>query len=441
MDKMSGSPSLNPASTPFFPGGGGQAKEDDVKALGAMLHRHNSRERFRVSSSLSVSPSDYRSVKSSPSPPQDGTDHRLDPSGEYHLPAELSRRSPANVQIDNDKPFAMTQRPIVRESSMSAIMEIPPEGDDHTASPTVNGSYPHTLYTSMIGRMRERLTTTPPVSVEMSSSLNSRTPSFNSAQTHFVSSSPASSLDSGSMFASSVDMSTSFEAQLRSSPLIREMLDRVDLLEKTTRDIQRTMGDVDRKMTILIERTITANSPPEFRDPFASSGTPSFAAPNTNGLNSHRGSIIGNVAPNQPAPPEEISVLSHQMNALTTSIDHFLATQHAQGSNGALQAAQILGSSPQSNDLISTRSSGVITPNGGSIGIGIPSRNGPRIPGPPMRTWSAGTLDIPMRSGDQLVGSLGRADSSFRDKRRSVSTLLRRDSSAVRLLKRRDLLS
>ncbi|OSX60355.1 hypothetical protein POSPLADRAFT_1171425 [Postia placenta MAD-698-R-SB12] len=44
-----------------------------------------------------------------------------------------------------------------------------------------------------------------------------------------------------------------------------------------------------------------------------------------------------------------------------------------------------------------------------------------------MRTWSAGNLDIPLRGSD------GRQDSIFRDKRRSVSGLLRRDSTGVSL--------
>ncbi|THG97659.1 hypothetical protein EW026_g4378 [Hermanssonia centrifuga] len=74
-------------------------------------------------------------------------------------------------------------------------------------------------------------------------------------------------------------------------------------------------------------------------------------------------------------------------------------------------------------------------PNTVNLGHGLPSRadirSTPRIPGPPMRTWSAGTLDLPMRSSDSPTGSIGRADSGLRDKRRSVTGLLRRDSAVA----------
>ena len=63
------------------------------------------------------------------------------------------------------------------------------------------------------------------------------------------------------------------------------------------------------------------------------------------------------------------------------------------------------------------------------LGHGHPSRHdlrpGPRGPNPPMRTWSAGTLDLPMRQPEPLPPQ---------NKRRSVSGLLRRDSSGVRVI-------
>ncbi|KIP12874.1 hypothetical protein PHLGIDRAFT_61228 [Phlebiopsis gigantea 11061_1 CR5-6] len=64
-------------------------------------------------------------------------------------------------------------------------------------------------------------------------------------------------------------------------------------------------------------------------------------------------------------------------------------------------------------------------------GLAIPGRATPRLSVGPARTWSTGTLDLPMRSSEQLSAPLGRTDTSMRDKRRSVSTLLRRDSTAT----------
>lgn len=425
MNTMSASPSLNPASTPFFPGGGGFNKEEAGRGFGAALQRHGSRERFGTSttSSISISPSGFRSAKSSPSPPQtDGSDFRLDTPSEYQSPAELARQSPANiVHLDAERGYGTVQRPVLRESSMTAILEVSQDGDETPGPQMTNGSYQHnTLYSSIMGRVRERLNT-PPVTTEP----NSRSSSFTSAHTHLMSSSPASSLDSGSMFTSNGDLAASFDAQLRAAPAFREVLDRFDTHERAIRELQRAVQDIDRKVNLLVERAVaqTASSPPEFSNPFATGPQSSFSVPNMNGFTGPRGSIIGNIAPNQPAPQDDISVISHRLNSLSTSVDQLLAIQTQQPPNGPM-----LTQSPQPNDLLSTR--GMMPPNA-PMGLGIPGRTGPRLPGPPLRTWSTGTLDIPMRSNEQLAGHLGRQDSGLRDKRRSVSGLLRRDSTAV----------
>ncbi|KLO16344.1 P-loop containing nucleoside triphosphate hydrolase protein [Schizopora paradoxa] len=68
------------------------------------------------------------------------------------------------------------------------------------------------------------------------------------------------------------------------------------------------------------------------------------------------------------------------------------------------------------------------------LGHGLPHRPelrpSPRNPNPPIRTWSAGTLDLPMRPIDGLPIP-GRPDGVIRDKRRSVAGLMRRDSSGL----------
>ncbi|KAJ7276335.1 P-loop containing nucleoside triphosphate hydrolase protein [Mycena haematopus] len=61
------------------------------------------------------------------------------------------------------------------------------------------------------------------------------------------------------------------------------------------------------------------------------------------------------------------------------------------------------------------------------LGHGLPNRPDLRpSPRAPMRTWSAGTLDLPVRPPDP-----GRQDSLLRDKRRSVSGLVRRESAGI----------
>ncbi|KAI0699398.1 P-loop containing nucleoside triphosphate hydrolase protein [Cytidiella melzeri] len=426
---MSSSPSLNPASTPFFPGGGGQYREEDNRGLGIGFHRRASRERFATtSSSLSVSPTEYRSMKSSPSASsQDGLDQRTD-GNDLQSVGEFSRQSPALGQQDNDRGFPTMQRQLVRESSMSAIPEGPPGEEDTPGRGHTNGLYQqNAVYTGVMGRARERLNT-PPVAVEASS----RASSFASAPSHFISSSPASSLDSGSMFAPSVELSASFESQLKSSPLINELFNRMDRYEMTTRDIQRELLDVGRKVDLLVERTLNAaaNTAPEFSNPFASPSAPSFSTPDLNGYNGPRDSIIGSIPPNQPGPPDDISVMAHRLSSLTTSVDHLIALQQSNGPN--LASPSLLGPSMSPNDLLPRGS--LVPPGTGSgmLGHGMPSRPSPRLPGPPARTWSAGTLDIPLRAPiDSTTGSIGRADGGFRDKRRSVSQMLRRDSAAT----------
>jgi hypothetical protein len=436
MTTMSSSPSLNPASTPFFPGGGGQIKEDDSRGLGIGFHRHASRERFATtSSSISVSPTDYRSVKSSPSPPsQDGIDQGVEGSSDFRpAHADLSRQSPALGQQDSDRGFSFAQRRIAGESSMTMIPEVPPEGDETLGRGYTNGLYqPSSILTGVMGRARERLGT-PPVAVEM----NSRTASLNSltsAQPHFISSSPASSLDSGGIFTSGFDLSTSFEAQARSSPLINELMNRMDRHEASTRDIQRELRDMTRKINLLLERSLNAptSAVPEFSNPFApSSSAPSFSTPDLNGFSGPRGSIVGNIAPNQAGPTDDISAISNRISSLTTSVDQLVAIQQSYGSN--LSAHSLLAPSVSSNELLPRNS---LVPPGtasGLLGHGMPPRPSPRIPAPPSRTWSTGQLEVPLRtSNDSPAGSLGRADGGFRDKRRSVATMLRRDSSAVR---------
>ncbi|KAI0758397.1 hypothetical protein BC629DRAFT_1551513 [Irpex lacteus] len=446
MATVSNIPSLNPASSPFFPGGGQYKPAEDrderesVSTMGSIgrgslgmgYHRQNSisRERFATSAStssgLSVSPTEFGAVKSSPSPPsQDGHDHqRIERNGSlnefqstineltaFRQPPALGGQQDRQDRFGEEANRAFA-RSLARESSMSAIPEIPQDGDNHLGRPHTNGLYQQNAqYNAVMSRARDRLNT-PPVAVEM----GSRTSSFTSAQTHFVSSSPASSLNSGSMFAPSIDLSTSLESQLKCSPLIHELFNRMDRNESLAmRDIQRELVDIGRKVDLL------------FSNPFAPSSAPSFSTPDLSGLDGGpRGSIIGSIPPNQAGPLDDITAITNRFGSLSAAVDHHLANI----TNG-MSTPPLLPTGVCPNDLLPR---GSLVPSG-SLGHGIPNRPSPRIPGPPSRTWSAGNLDIPpLRGGpnDSPAGSLGRADGGYRDKRRSVAaTMLRRDSSAV----------
>ncbi|KAH8106255.1 P-loop containing nucleoside triphosphate hydrolase protein [Cristinia sonorae] len=435
METMSRSPALNPTSTPFFPGsvGSGLTRDDEVKGHGLGFKVIN-REHFNnSSSSLSISPSDYRSVVSSPSPSsQDGRDARDIPG--HHFQGDFARHSPGIGGSDNERPF-LTKRPsTIREPSMSSVLETIPDTEDgpvpanSNTSNGLNGSLiSNALYTTIMSRS-SRLNT-PPVAVETSSH---RTSSFNNIP--LVSSSPASSLDSGSMMASSLDLTSTLENQLKFSPVFNDVLDRLGRLETTTRDIQHQLTDVDRKVRVLLERYISSTAPPEFSNPFAANpSSQSFSA-------GPRGSVIGNIAPNQVAPPEDITEISHRLNSLTSSVDQLVALSTAQKmqqmGGGSFSGSQMLGPGAQMGDFNPRMFPPGGVPNGNALGHGHPGGRSDmrtaaqRVPNPPMRTWSAGTLDIPPRGSESGPGPLGRPD-VFRDKRRSVSALSRRDSAGA----------
>ncbi|RDB22594.1 ATP-dependent RNA helicase eIF4A [Hypsizygus marmoreus] len=424
---MARSMALNPASMPFFPGGL-RGIDDGGNGLG---FRHSTfREQDRSSmSSLSISPSEYRSARSSPSPPSETRETPMaKPSPES---MERSRESPAIRQLDTGRPHPLAETRVAREGSMVGSLGTLPEGDDNqeTPGPTSGGSGTHTpgasFFSLLQQRSRERMAT-PPVTTTQNGSPFYGVP---------TSSSPVSSLDSGSHFASSVDQPPqSFEAQLQGSPMIQDILTRLVQCEYATREIQRDLSDVHRKVNLLVERSVGVNSKPEFKDPFAPSTANGhgFSSPP---LNVPRPSM-GNIAPHQPVPSDDISTISQRLNTLTSSVGQLLAiqTQQIQSTNPDIRNNSIIGLNHHHGDIAPNQT--IPTPtisNPAALGHGLPHRSEQRSsirhPNPPMRTWSAGTLDLPpIRSSDP---NIGRQPDPGRDKRRSVTGLLRRESTGV----------
>ena len=263
----------------------------------------------------------------------------------------------------------------------------------------------------------------------MNSNGSSRSP-FSSVGP-FNSSSPVSSLDSASQFAPSHDQLQSFETRLKASPLIHDLLDRLSRYEFFARDLQRDLSEVQRKVDLVLERSLgpIAQPQPEFHDPFAPSN---LNESNVSASNGPRGTIIGGIAPNQSNPPDDIAQISQRLNTLTSSVGQILALQTQQHTSSALSNSAIL----HQNDLTSTQLVSPPLPSAqGILGHGLPNRPdlrpAPRAPNPPMRTWSVGALDLPLRP-PEAVPSLSRQESFVRDKRRSVTGLMRRESAGVR---------
>lgn len=100
----------------------------------------------------------------------------------------------------------------------------------------------------------------------------------------------------------------SFDAQAKASPFVNDLLDRLLRCEYSTKEIQRELGDVTRKLNWLIERSNSAGQSPQ-----ASVG-----------------------------PVDDVRALTQRVNTLTTSVGQLLALQtqaHMQNINGAASAA------------------------------------------------------------------------------------------------------
>ena len=396
MERTSG---LNPDSAPFLPG----AFYCDDKSESLLVRRQDR---------ASISSSEYRSARSSPSPAIDNRDTL------HGLANDWSRLSPSARQVD-----------AVKEATIMGGLDTLHEGDDHQETP---GSFsdedgfqtPGSSSFSFPKKRSHELVPTPPASVIYKS------PSIHGDP---ISASPVSSLDSGSHLSSPAERQRqSFEEQLKTSPVIHDILSRLVQCEFFTREIQRDLSEVHRQVNLLVERSFGINSQPEFKDPFASAKTNGNIFPPSSHLGP-RGSI-GNIGPNQSLPSDDITTISQRLNTLTSSVGQLLAiqTQQIQATNTDLRNNSIIGLNPHRADIAPNQSvppSMMSNPN--ILGHGLPRpdmRQPTRHPGPPMRTWSAGNLELSARPADTHIG---RQEAATRDKRRSVAGLLRRESSGV----------
>ena len=401
-----------------------------------------------TSSSLSISPSDYRSVRSSPSPPQEETDggdkdsptiFRRSPT----LPIEGSRGSPSIRAFEPSRSYPNVETRNGREQSLVVSIDSGGYSEGETPGATDNGittggtrqAREAFFPAGILASARERLAT-PPVS--------SDSDAFRSTiAANKASSSPSSSLDSAG-FPNAIMDQLSFDAQLKSSPLINDIVKRLIRYENNVAEIKRNLDEVNRKVDSLLDQSAAnlVNHAPEFNDPFAPG--------NIATLNGSRPSLAlaphqlpsNPIAPNQiltqnGSAPDEVGQISQRLNALTSSVGQLLAlqTQQIQATNAGLPTApSFSGVSP---DVITTQPIGPSLSQH-MLGNGLPStrsdpRSSARHPSQPMRTWSAGSLDLPPRGGaDSSVATTTRQESLLRDKRRSTVALLRRDSAGVR---------
>lgn len=421
------SAALNPSSTPFFPGNVRVSEGEGLSRFGSGLP--TLREQVQASSALSTPPAENTPARQSPGPPvdRDGLVPQPDMRFQPSPTSPNGSSAPHQVEQQDRQPFFRA-----RDASVVGSLETLPEGDDVLSSLVADGGAPtsgdsSTFFSVLTHHSRGRIAT-PPVNILNPSS---RSSSFN-ANGHFISSSPVSSLDSGSQFTPSIDFSHGLEAQLKISPLFQDVIDRLMRCELTTQEVQRELGDVHRKLDFLVERFLnnavqTSNTLPEFKDPFA----PTATSQPSSALNIPRPSLTANIAPNQSPPLDDITQISQRLNTLTTSVGQLLALQTQQHIQNATSLGRV---TPHTPDIPANQGYGTnIGSNPALLGHGLPNRPdlrpSSRAPNPPIRTWSAGNLDLPPRI-DNLTTS-GRIEPP-RDKRRSVTgNAMRRESSVI----------
>ena len=435
---MATSAILNPASIPFFPGNSRGSGTN--RTMNVAMEYHQDRSSF---SSVSIPPSEFQSSKSSPSP----SFTRIDGVCYSSSPGPLDG-PPTVRRVDAGRPYPNIEPRAIKENNMLGTLESLPEADDTQENslsladnePGEPGSgirTPSSFMSPIQQQTRCVRSDVPPAAAALSDS------SFEIGQCK--SPSPESSLGStsqvgGSNAGNNGTVAADFDAQLKMSSFMHGLMDRIARCEHSTREIQHELTDIQRKVNILVERALITSPQqpvqPEFKDPFAVT---------TNG-NIPGQSIwqprpsVGNVAPNQQVPPiEDTQAITQRLNALTTSVGQLLALQTQQMQQTGLPhetRSSIIGLGPP-QDITpnqSMMSPTLSLPNlmGQTLSNRLDPKHTTRHASIPLRTWSSGMLDIPNRTSEP---TMNRQEPILRDKsRRSVSGLLRRDSSGVSVI-------
>ncbi|KAG9016251.1 hypothetical protein FRB90_003605 [Tulasnella sp. 427] len=291
---------------------------------------------------------------------------------------------------------------------------------------------------------------------------------FPGASTENMSSSPSSVRSSGGHLPD--PLQGSFDGQAKASPFINDLLDRLIRCEYSNSNIQREISDLSRKMNLLLEHVLsnpsTANGKPDVnRDAHGTSPLAGNSVTPTAGTPGIGGGSLGNIYsfPNasstsslvlqSPTPnsvrererDDEIRQLNQRISHLNSSVTQLLQAQINAGignstANLGPGFPGSSGSGPNGLGGLSGTPDLPQNPMGlaAARDMGIGNRASPRAP-IPVRTWSSSSLEmgLNMPNTPQSGGVGGmRPDPSagsamLRDKRRSVMTIGRRDSSGT----------
>lgn len=411
---MAKSATLSAASVPFYPG---FKPADADESNGPTFGQHGLDVRS-VSSLSAASFTEFRSAKSSPSPSQQSHGSRRENSPPFSKPDQ----SPTFHQVIANGPYINLDPKNAREGSILAVGGPSPSHDDLRNADNKPGAL--TARPSYASLQFDGRNQSPPIPPSLAHS-----GSTTWGNSSFKSTSPVSSLDSGSYMASSFDPQA-FERQLRATPFISALVERLERCEASTRQIQTDLETMHRKVNFLVDSALAKPAPQvEFQDPFSPSVN--VLQPSANGLGPrasimHRPSV-GNIAPNQLAPVEDVTHIATHLSALTNSVNQLLGMQSGLPPTASLGRK----STPGLNIPMDVAPHHIIPPVPNNSGMHFPNANRqdlrPPSRQPTMRTWSSGALDLSIRNSEP---NLLRPD-SMPKQRRSVAGLMRRDSSGL----------
>lgn len=306
-----------------------------------------------------------------------------------------SRERSVSVQfdtIDDNQQTALPASTILRQSSLSSGM--PPFAIQRNNSFSSNLTPRHSVSQDNY----------------VSSSLSGPPVTVNTMHDAVLASSPVSSVSAPSASSAITGgVEKNLDNHIRNSPFLHDILDRVIRTEYAQRDLARELGSLASKINLLVERL----DPGDARRSFSSSPVPGGLLGGNNG--------IPPLGSSQLSGGREEGDISKRLDALTMSVQQILMIQ---------QQNHLAGSTPPFNP--NTPGSNNAFPGMNDLAAGGPllghsNRPHGRNP-PPIRTWSAGSLDMPLRQEPHLA----RPDALLNQKRRSVAgNLTRRDSSAT----------
>lgn len=236
-----------------------------------------------------------------------------------------------------------------------------------------------------------------------------------------LASSPVSSVSAPSATSAAIPVADkSFDAQAKTSPYLQDILDRVLRTEYAQRDLSREVNNLLTKVNIIVER-LEQVVPQRSFAPSPIPGATGSLGPASHLSVSPPSSMNG---PFGLGGPREEGDISKRLDALTNSVQQILMIQQQQTLVPGFPPNGNLNSRDFVPDQVSPNSNGGTPPFGGPL----PHRPGQRTPGPPIRAFSTGNLDLPIRpelhtgglppnllnqKRKSIVGNLGRRDSTM----------------------------